>query len=50
VQPDGRFGVVWSAAEPVRPEPYPGTRTAEAWQTFLRDLDTRWGNQWAAPD
>jgi urea transport system substrate-binding protein len=48
VQADGQFKVVWSAPEPVRPEPYPNTRTAEAWQAFLHDLYTGWGNRWAA--
>jgi urea transport system substrate-binding protein len=49
IQADGQFKVVWTAPEPVRPEPYPGSRTAEAWQAFLHDLYTGWGNRWAAP-
>jgi urea transport system substrate-binding protein len=49
IQADGQFKVVWTAPEPVRPEPYPNTRTAEAWHAFLHDLYTGWGNQWAAP-
>jgi urea transport system substrate-binding protein len=49
VQPDGQFKVIWSAPGPVRPEPYPNTRSAEEWRAFLHDLYTGWGNQWAAP-
>jgi urea transport system substrate-binding protein len=49
IQADGRFEVVWTAPAPVRPEPYPGSRTAEAWQAFLHDLYTGWGDRWAAP-
>jgi urea transport system substrate-binding protein len=49
VQADGQFKVVWTAPEPVRPEPYPNSRTAEAWRAFLHDLYTGWGNRWAAP-
>jgi urea transport system substrate-binding protein len=49
VQPDGRFKVIWTAAEPVRPEPYPNSRTAEAWRAFLSDLHAGWGGRWAAP-
>jgi urea transport system substrate-binding protein len=49
IQADGQFQVVWTAPEPVRPEPYPNSRTAEAWQAFLHDLYTGWGNRWAAP-
>jgi urea transport system substrate-binding protein len=44
---DGTFKVVWTAPEPVRPEPYPRTRTAEAWRAFLNDLYTGWGNRWS---
>ncbi|HEY1376317.1 MAG TPA: transporter substrate-binding protein [Gemmataceae bacterium] len=49
VQPDGQLKVVWAAAAPVRPDPYPSTRTAEEWRAFLHDLYAGWGNQWAAP-
>ncbi|HEX5500747.1 MAG TPA: urea ABC transporter substrate-binding protein, partial [Thermomicrobiales bacterium] len=35
VQADGSFRIVWTAPGPVRPEPYPATRTAEEWQAFL---------------
>jgi urea transport system substrate-binding protein len=50
IQPDGQFKVVWSALAPVKPEPYPNSRTAEDWGAFLHDMYTGWGNQWAAPD
>jgi urea transport system substrate-binding protein len=49
IREDGQFDIVWSAPEPVRPEPYPPTRTAADWRAFLHDLYTGWGNQWAAP-
>jgi len=49
IQADGQFKVVWTAPAPVRPEPYPNSRTAEAWRAFLHDLYTGWGNRWAAP-
>lgn len=49
IKADGSFEVVWSASSPVRPEPYPATRTAEQWRAFLHDLYTGWGNQWSAP-
>jgi len=50
IQTDGQFKVVWTGPEPLRPEPYPKTRTAEAWRAFLHDLYIGWGNRWAAPD
>jgi urea transport system substrate-binding protein len=50
IQADGQFKIVWAAPEPVRPDPYPNSRTAEAWRAFLHDLYTGWGNRWSAPE
>jgi len=50
IQADGHFHVVWTAPEPVRPEPFPHSRTAESWRAFLNDMYTGWGNRWAAPE
>jgi urea transport system substrate-binding protein len=50
IQADGQFQIVWTAPAPVRPDPYPNSRSAEAWGAFLHDLYTGWGNRWAAPD
>jgi urea transport system substrate-binding protein len=49
IQADGQFKLVWSAAEPVRPEPYPSSRSAEAWRAFLHDLSSGWDGRWVAP-
>jgi urea transport system substrate-binding protein len=49
IRTDGQFEIVWTAPAPVEPDPFPPTRTADAWRGFLHDLYTRWGNQWAAP-
>ena len=49
VQKDGQFEVVWTAAKPEQPRPYPASRTTEQWRAYLHDLYTKWGNQWAAP-
>ncbi|MEX0717460.1 MAG: transporter substrate-binding protein [Planctomycetaceae bacterium] len=46
---DGEFEIVWSAAAPVRPDPFPDTRTAADWLALLHDLHTGWGGQWSAP-
>jgi urea transport system substrate-binding protein len=45
---DGRFDVVWSSDKPVRPEPYPTTRTRMEWEAFLGDLHARWNGRWEA--
>lgn len=49
VRPDGQFEVVWTAAKPEPPSPYPSSRSAEKWRAFLHDLYVGWGDQWAAP-
>ena len=49
VRADGQFDVVWTAAKPEPPMPYPATRTAQQWRAFLHDLYAGWGNRWAAP-
>jgi urea transport system substrate-binding protein len=45
----GRFEEVYSSVRPVPPQPYPDSRTREAWDHFLADLSRRWGGQWANP-
>lgn len=49
IRSDGQFDIVWSASEPVRPLPYPASRTAQEWKAFLYDLNTSWKGQWSAP-
>jgi urea transport system substrate-binding protein len=49
IQDDGQFRIVWSASEPLLPEPYPDSRTAADWKAYLHDLYTGWGDQWTAP-
>lgn len=46
---DGQFEIVWTAARPEPPQPYPPSRTTEQWKALLHDLYTGWGGQWAAP-
>jgi urea transport system substrate-binding protein len=47
VRADGQFDVVWSSGKPVRPVPYPVTRTRAAWLAFLDDLYHGWEQQWS---
>jgi urea transport system substrate-binding protein len=49
IRADGQFDIVWEAAEPAQPVPYPTTRTTEQWRAVLHDLYTGWNNHWAAP-
>jgi urea transport system substrate-binding protein len=49
IQEDGQFNVIWSAASPLAPEPYPEARSAEEWRAVLHDLNRSWDGQWRAP-
>ena len=49
IRTDGQFDIVWSSQRPVRPVPYPKTRTIQEWERFLSDLYNGWGRQWANP-
>jgi urea transport system substrate-binding protein len=45
----GSIDVVWSAARPIRPVPYPATRTRAEWDRFLNEMYVNWGGSWANP-
>jgi urea transport system substrate-binding protein len=47
---DGQFDIVWSVEKPIRPVPYPLTRSPADWDAFLEDLYTGWGGNWANPN
>jgi urea transport system substrate-binding protein len=45
----GQFKVVWNSEAPIRPEPFPETRPADAWRVFLADLFKHWDRHWSNP-
>jgi urea transport system substrate-binding protein len=45
----GQFEVIWSSHKPIRPEPYPSSRTRDQWDHFLNDLHKSWGDRWEKP-
>jgi urea transport system substrate-binding protein len=49
VAADGQFEIVWEAEKPLRPEPYPDSRSAAEWRAVLHDLYRDWGNRWSPP-
>lgn len=49
IEEDGQFNVIWTAANPIAPEPYPAARSAEEWRSVLHDLNRSWNGQWRAP-
>jgi urea transport system substrate-binding protein len=46
---DGEFEVAWTDVKPVRPQPFPTSRTRAEWEELLDQLYRGWGDQWAAP-
>lgn len=47
---DGQFDIVWSLRKPIRPVPYPITRSMDEWDAFLEKLHTQWGGNWSNPN
>jgi urea transport system substrate-binding protein len=45
----GAAQIVWTSGEPVRPVPFPASRSREQWEGFVTQLRQRWGGQWASP-
>jgi len=48
IRGDGQFDLVWSSEKPIRPIPYPRSRSQEEWDSFLENLYRTWGG-WANP-
>jgi urea transport system substrate-binding protein len=48
IKADGQFDLVWTSEKPVRPIPYPSSRTHAEWDAFLDNLYRTWGG-WANP-
>ena len=48
VRADGQFEIVWESGRPVRPGPYPFTRSRPDWHAAIDRYYQGWGRQWAA--
>jgi urea transport system substrate-binding protein len=46
---DGRLEEVYLSPKPVVPEPFPGSRSRAAWESFLDSLYRGWGDRWSNP-
>jgi urea transport system substrate-binding protein len=49
VNADLLFEVVSTTPRPLRPEPYPATRSRAQWEAYLNDLYQGWGGRWESP-
>ena len=41
--------IVFSTEAPIKPEPFPASRTKAQWASFLSQLYNGWGHRWANP-
>lgn len=48
-QPDGQLKTVWSSRKPIRPVPFPTSRSRTDWEAFLLNRFTAWGGVWENP-
>jgi urea transport system substrate-binding protein len=46
ISEDGRITSVWSAGYPIRPVPYPRSRSVSDWDKLLQDLYVSWDHSW----
>jgi len=49
IRGDGQVDVVWSSRTPVRPMPFPISRSRSDWERFVSDLARGWGGAWTNP-
>jgi urea transport system substrate-binding protein len=49
IRRDGQFDLVWTSEKPVRPVPYPPSRSRSEWKALLDRLYQSWGGRWANP-
>jgi urea transport system substrate-binding protein len=49
IRPDRQVDVVWTTGIPIRPVPFPATRTRAAWESFVEELQRGWGGRWTGP-
>lgn len=49
IKADGQFEIVWNSDKPIRPVPYPISRSKANWEKFLNTLYQDWNHNWANP-
>ncbi|WP_413171908.1 urea ABC transporter substrate-binding protein [Anabaena azotica] len=50
IQSDGQFKIVWNSGKPIRPVPYPISRSKAEWEIFINNLYQGWNQRWANPN
>ncbi|MBK1986116.1 urea ABC transporter substrate-binding protein [Sphaerospermopsis aphanizomenoides BCCUSP55] len=47
IRSDGQFKIVWNSGKPIRPVPYPISRSKAEWELFINNLYQGWNRNWA---
>ncbi len=47
IQEDAQIEIIWSSHKPIRPNPFPTSRSKQEWEHFLNTLYLNWNQQWA---
>lgn len=45
----GQFEIIWSSEKPVRPDPFPASRSRQDWAAFVSRCYEGWGGRWTTP-
>ena len=49
IRGDGQVEIIWTIDKPIKPTPYPFSRTKLEWNAFIDALYKGWGGNWSAP-
>lgn len=49
INKNGQFKIIWDSIHPVKPKPYPASRTKAEWQEYVERLFQQWNSHWVAP-
>jgi urea transport system substrate-binding protein len=49
IRTDGQFDIVWTSENPVRPLPFPGSKSRQEWEASLAALFENWNMSWSNP-
>lgn len=47
IREDAQIDILWSSHKPVKPKPFPNSRSRQEWERFLNTLYSNWNQQWA---
>jgi urea transport system substrate-binding protein len=49
IDADLHFEIVDTSPKPLAPDPFPSSRSREAWEAYLKDRYDHWGQKWEGP-